>query len=186
VTPLGDSRSFSYDARIVVASQRPLSELVTAGRLRADLAMRFGGLTVAIPSLAQRRADIPTLFAHFLRENASGCVPSVSSKFYERLCVYEWPGNIRELELLARRMLALHGQSSLSVNELPETLAAPSPSYGQELSFETRDEEDLHRLQTALKQTGGNLKKAAALVSLSRARAYRLLGKQPSAEEGAE
>jgi DNA-binding NtrC family response regulator len=184
VTPLGESRSFAYDARIVVASQRPLSDLVAAGQLRQDLAMRLSGLTVSIPSLAKRRSDIPTLFAHFLRENASGPAPSVSGKFYERLCLHGWPGNIRELELLARRMLALHGKNPLSLNELPENFMASNGEEPAAFGFETRDEEDRHRLQTALKQTGGNLKKAAELVNLSRARAYRVLGKQPAPDQG--
>ncbi|MET0791837.1 MAG: sigma 54-interacting transcriptional regulator [Polyangiaceae bacterium] len=184
VTPLGGTRSFEYDARIVVASQRPLSELVTAGRFRPDLAMRLSGLTVLIPSLEQRRSDVPSLFAYFLREHASGGLVTASAKFYERLCLYGWPGNVRELELLARRMLALHRLQVLSISELPDEYA-PVASGDDSATpyFATRDEEDRHLLKQAIGQTGGNLKRAAKLSNLSRARAYRLLGKRSTAEE---
>jgi two-component system response regulator GlrR len=186
VTPLGDSRSVAYDSRIVVASQRPLSELVAEGRFRADLAMRLSGITIAISRLEQRRVDVPSLFDHFLREHASGSIPVTTGKFFERLCLHTWPGNIRELELLARRMLALHAHKTLSLSELPDEF---SPVIDQDdptrLGFQSRDEEDLHVLNAALARTGGNVKRAAELANLSRARAYRLLGKRPTPEQPA-
>ncbi|HKO51214.1 MAG TPA: sigma 54-interacting transcriptional regulator [Polyangiaceae bacterium] len=184
VTPLGDTRSFGFDARIVVASQWPLEELVASGQFREDLAMRLSGLTIEIPPLRQRRADIPSLYAHFLEEHSSGVVPTVSTQLYERLCVQHWPGNVRQLELLARRMLALRGCTSLSVNELPEQYALPNQIPDAEPIFESRDEGDYHALTLALARTGGNLKSAAQLANISRARAYRLLAKRSTGGEG--
>lgn len=179
ITPLGDSRAVSFDARIVVACQRPLMELVAEGRFREDLAMRVSGLTVSIPPLRERRAEIPSLFEHFLREHASGVFPSPTAKFYERLCLYSWPGNVRELELMARRMLALHGQTTLTELELPEQFALSSENDLP--TAQTRDEADRRLLNDALKRTGGNMKQAAGLANVSRARAYRLFGKRADA-----
>jgi DNA-binding NtrC family response regulator len=183
VTPLGDTRSFGFDARLVVASQRPLHDLVADGRFREDLAMRLNGLTVELPRLQQRRADIPSLFAHFLREHSSGAVPTVSSQFYERLCLHDWPGNVRQVELLARQMLALR-PNSLSVSELPDQFVIrPSIDDDAKPAFESRDEEDRHALKVALVQTDGNVKSAAQLANISRARAYRLLAKRSTDAE---
>lgn len=184
VTPLGESRTFSFDARIVVATQRPLLELVAAGRFRDDLAMRLSGLTVSIPALAQRRADIPTLFHHFLIEHSSGQCPSVSTKVYERLCLHDWPGNVRELELMARRMLTLHSAHTFTVDDLPPGFGAlPEIEREASLTFVSRDDEDRHNLDIAMRETGGNVKRAAELARLSRARAYRLLGKRTTDNE---
>ena len=183
VTPLGDSRAFGFDARLVVASQTPLRQLVEAGSFREDLAMRLDGLTIKLAPLTQRRGDIPTLFDYFLREHSSGAVPSVPASVYERLCLYGWPGNVRELELLARRLLALHADRPLSVADLPEQFDLSRPTSSGELAFQSRDDEDRHALNTALQQTGGNVKRAAELARLSRSRAYRLLGRRSASNE---
>jgi DNA-binding NtrC family response regulator len=187
VIPVGDTRAVAYDARIVVASQRSLHELATAGRFREDLAMRLSGLTVSVPSLGERLADIPTLFEYFLKQHASGNLPLVEARFYERLCLYAWPGNVRELELLARRMLVLHSEGPLLSAMLPAEFGAVSAENDStRLRFDSRDEEDRHVLRTALEQTGGNMKRAAELANISRARAYRLMGKDTSAESSLE
>jgi DNA-binding NtrC family response regulator len=178
VTPLGETRPIEFEARIVVAGQAPLSELVAAGKFRPDLAARLNGITIRLPSLQQRRGDVPALFFELLRQHSAGCPPAVSGELYERLCTYPWPGNVRELGLLVRRLLAVHGlEPRLAVQHLPEAFH-PDAGAGTRIpkrSHATRREHDLDRFTGALEETGGNVKRAAQVAGISRQRAYRLM-----------
>ncbi|HVR19316.1 MAG TPA: sigma 54-interacting transcriptional regulator, partial [Polyangiaceae bacterium] len=178
VLPLGETRSMPFDARVVAATQRPLDELVLDGSFRSDLAARLQGLIVTIPTLTERRRDIPALFHEFLREHSGGRPPPVSTRLYERLCLYDWPRNVRELELLARQLLFVHGlEPRLRRSHLPEQFKALVPLDGETVheGFANRDEYDFHRLTQALEDTGGNLTLAAKRGGISRQRAYRLM-----------
>ena len=185
-TSLGDSTPLRCDARFIVATQTPLQRLVDRGGFRADLANRLTGLVVNIPSLAERRADIPSLFLHFLALHSGGRPPRVCVRLFERLCLYAWPGNARELELLARNLLAMHGiEGMLHRSHLPEHLLDANASCGEELpassdNASTRNDYERERLELALRQSAGNVKAAAAKLGISRQRAYRLMSKERS------
>jgi hypothetical protein len=173
VTPVGHTRSVAFDARIVAACQRPLSELVELGAFRRDLATRLSGMVVDLPALKARRADVPALFWHFVRGSAGARLPAVSTRLYESLSLYDWPGNVRELELLARRLTAANEHEPvLRRSHLP-------PEFPR--AFEARSEDPraarvgLEELTAALAKTQGNVRDAAALVGMSRQRAYRLI-----------
>lgn len=180
VIGLGESASVSVDVRIVSASQRPLRELVAAGLVRQDLAARLNGLELRIPSLAARRADVPRLFSQFLKQQSGGRPPAVEARLIEALCLHDWPENVRELELLTRRLLAVHGhEPSLRRQHLPAELAALNEDAGgsQRPSSppQGRREHDLARLKKELESNGGNVKAAAEALGISRQRVYRLL-----------
>lgn len=180
VVGLGESAPVSVDVRLVSASQKPLAQLVGAGRLRQDLAARLSGLQIRIPSLSARRADIAPLFAQFLRYQTGGRAPAVESRLVELLCVHDWPQNVRELELLTRTLLAVHGHEPvLRRQHLPPDLLAP---FGQQDTQERpsqpprdRRQYDLERLKQELASNGGNVKAAAESLGISRQRVYRLL-----------
>ena len=178
VVPLGETKAVAIDTRVVVASQKPLSELVATGTFRADLAMRLSGVTVEVPPLRNRRADIPELFAEFLRRHSRKDQPGVGTKLYEQLCLYAWPGNVRELEILAQNLLARFSEASqLNQRHLPAHFGAPNETSDSEppRGSESRSEHDLRRLTSALERAGGNLKAAAEMTGISRQRAYRLM-----------
>ena len=84
-------------------------ESVRAGRFRADLLARLDGLTVRLPPLRERREDVLPLFSRLLADVGHGRAPAFDSEFAERLCLHDWPFNVRELVLLVRRLLTLHG-----------------------------------------------------------------------------
>ncbi|HET9957431.1 MAG TPA: sigma 54-interacting transcriptional regulator [Polyangiaceae bacterium] len=174
VQPLGEARALPIDVRLVVAAQRPLLDDVEAGRFRADLYARFNGVMVTLPELARRKSDVPSLFLRLLNRRLGAPPPPLDVLLVERLLLYGWPGNVRELELLARRMVGLHGhESRFSLSHLAGTalemnFVAPAP----ELS---RDERDVQALLSGLRSSHGNLSQAAALARVSRQRAYRLL-----------
>jgi DNA-binding NtrC family response regulator len=185
VTPLGETDSVPFDARLVVATQTPLDELVAQGSFRNDLAARLAGLTVRLPTLSARKADVPALFWQFLREHSGGRPPQVSSKLFERLCLHEWPGNVRELLLLARQLLAVHGMEPfLRRSHLPEELrGAKAASRDSDVAGlapreEDRSEYDLRRLRAAIREAGGNVTLAAERSGISRQRAYRLMARE--------
>ena len=178
VTGLGESSSTKVDVRIVSASQRPLPELVAQGRLRRDLAARLNGLELHIPALTDRRGDIARLFDQFLRRSSGGRVPTVEARVIEALCLHAWPENVRGLELVARRLLAVHGHEQvLRHQHLPAEIAILNEDkrITRSAPARSRREHDLARVQEALAKSGGNVRAVAAELGLSRQRIYRLL-----------
>jgi len=184
VAPLGEYSADSVDFRVVCASQGSLRAAVERGAFRADLYARLNGYTCSLPPLRSRRLDIPALFADFLQRFSGNRPPCVEVKLVERLCLHTWPNNVRELELLTRSLLALHGEAdTLRCGFLPEHLR---PKIDEEAGAAPisigRDEHDLGRLVEELRRTGSNVARAAARAGFSRQRAYRLM-KGSSASE---
>jgi transcriptional regulator of acetoin/glycerol metabolism len=188
VQPLGETRPVAIDVRIVVAGQQPLREVVRSGRFRADLLARLDGLTVRLPPLRDRREDALPLFSTLLQGLASGPLPALESDFAERLLRHDWPFNVRELVLLVRRLLTLHGgEVTLRAHHLPERIgdapavapsapADPSARRGPEPERPAPAESvELPALMVALRTSGGNVARAAAMLGISRQRAYRLM-----------
>jgi transcriptional regulator with AAA-type ATPase domain len=183
VQPLGEARPVPVDVRVVVAGQQSLMESARTGRFRADLLARLDGLTVKLPPLRARREDVVPLFSRFLESFGQRRAPAFESDLAERLCAHDWPFNVRELVLLARRMLALHEtETTLLAHHLPERIgqevaaagpprAAPQPPAGTAASEPVQ----LPTLVVALRSSGGNVARAAAILGISRQRAYRLM-----------
>ncbi len=194
VQPLGETRPVAIDVRIVVAGQQSLREVVRAGRFRADLLARLDGLTVRLPALRDRREDVLPLFSHLLKEQGGGRAPAIESDLAERLCLHDWPFNVRELVLLAKRLLTLHGtEATLRAHHLPERIgdgggaarssdraspvaptASATPKSPLPAAAATEPVE-LPTLVVALRASGGNVARAAAMLGISRQRAYRLM-----------
>ena len=130
VQPLGETRPVPINVRMVVAGQHSLMESARAGRFRPDLLARLDGLTVRLPPLRERREDVVPLFSRLLADVGHGRAPAFDSEVAERLCLYDWPFNVRELVLLVRRLLTLHGsESTLTAEHLPARIgeaAAPA------------------------------------------------------------
>jgi transcriptional regulator of acetoin/glycerol metabolism len=178
VVPLGSHQPVQVDLRVIAAAQKPLADYVAAGTFRQDLMMRLNGLSVRLPPLRERRLEIPALFSLFVRRAAQDRpVPAAEPKLIEALCAYAWPGNTRELELVAQRLVALsQGSGAMHRSDLPAELQ-PVHSTDVEGGSEpvSRSDYDLGRLARALNETEGNLTEAARRLGISRQRAYRLL-----------
>jgi transcriptional regulator with PAS, ATPase and Fis domain len=191
VQPLGETRPVPIDVRVVVAGQQPLMEVMRAGRFRADLLARLDGLTVRLPPLRARREDVLPMFSRLLEAHGQGQPPAIDVELAERLCLHDWPFNVRELVLLARRLLTLHGgESTLHAEHLPrrivEGLDLPAPnSAGKPVDHALpaapasarpmAEPVELPALVAALRTSGGNVARAAAILGISRQRAYRLM-----------
>ncbi|MEO8981229.1 MAG: sigma 54-interacting transcriptional regulator [Polyangiaceae bacterium] len=186
VTPLGETEPVSIDVRVVVATQKPLETLVAARQFRADLHARLAGLTVTLTPLNARGVDAPLLFRHFITANAVNGQPQLDVKLLEAIALYDWPHNVRELEQVARQLLAVHSlEPILKRAFLPTAISKRSECCivtDLEGEFPERRTHDLHRLARALEQTSGQVKAAAGLLGFSRQRAYRLLDGRPPAD----
>jgi two-component system NtrC family response regulator len=183
IQPLGETRPVHIDVRVVAASQEPLETAVAEGRFRADLLARLDGLTVKIPPLRQRREDIVPLFEHFISQHSGGHAPKIEGRLVEQLLLYDWPLNVRELLLLVRRLLAVHGgEPSLRHSFLPDRMRPHSDARSSVKAATRRptdDQDSLEALVDALRAYSGNVARAAEAVGISRSRAYRLLDAQP-------
>jgi DNA-binding NtrC family response regulator len=195
ILPLGESFPVSIDVRVLAATQIPLAELVRERRFRADLCARLDGLTILLPPLRERRQEIPFLFSYLLRLHSAGRAPEVEPRLVEQLCLYDWPFNVRELDLLVRRLLVLHGHDEClrrshlpphilnrsKVGEKPATdswaplASAAAPAANTPEAHRARRERELAQLTAALRTHNGSVARAAAAVGISRQRAYRLM-----------
>jgi len=189
IQPLGEARPVPVDVRVVVAGQQALGELVRAQRFRADLLARLDGLSVRLSPLRERREDVLPLFSRLLDSFAAGRTPAFETDFAERLCVHDWPFNVRELVFLVRRLIALHGpEKTLRAHHLPARMtetagAAPAPgatagdgtSDGEGAGAPLAEPVQLPALMVALRTSGGNVARAATILGISRQRAYRLM-----------
>ncbi|MEL0022511.1 MAG: sigma 54-interacting transcriptional regulator [Rickettsiales bacterium] len=139
-TTVGGRMPLRANARIVAATHRDLRTLVKQGVFREDLYYRLNVVPIRLPPLRERLEDVPELARHFLSQsNADGMSEKVLDQpAMERLKRYHWPGNIRELENLMRRLSALYAQDTVGVDAIEKELA---DSIGSESVSEFGEEE---------------------------------------------
>src|SRR5439155_1592930 len=178
IRPVGDNSDVDVDVRLVAATNRDLAAEVRAGRFREDLYYRLNVVEIRVPALRERREDVLPLADHFLRRFAaehSRPLPRLSADAKRRLSEYWFPGNVRELENLIERAVALSSGDEVTVDALPPVLRgngahALSPEGPLPEGFAL--EEYLARIQreltdTALTESGGVKKDAAARLGLT-------------------
>jgi DNA-binding NtrC family response regulator len=124
VRPLGSNRTVKIEARIIAASNQDLEVAVQRGEFRKDLYFRLNVVTLFLPPLRARKADIPLLVENFLEKIQSQGKPSftVSEKAINHLLAYDWPGNVRELENCIERAVALSSGPVLRIADLTANL----------------------------------------------------------------
>ena len=183
--PVGGTLDKHVDVRIVAATNRCLEDEVAAGRFREDLYYRVNVIEIALPALRERVDDIPLLVAHFIdkysRELARR-IDGFTPEAMDCLLGYAFPGNVRELENVVERAVALTAGPRMELESLPPSLLSPvSPTQAMQIPPEGIDLEevvnDFERtlLVEALRGAGGVKKRAAKLVGVSfRSFRYRL------------
>src|ERR1700722_2550845 len=170
---LGDTRETVSEARIVSSSNADLPALVTDGRFRADLYYRLNAIELRIPPLRARPEDIIPLAEHLLAQFARRIgqrTPLLMPAARAALCEHAWPGNIRELRNRVERALGLSGSmTQLSANALfPEKTLLEYPGNRIASLAEARERTERLQIEEAIRQTGGEIGKAAALLGVSR------------------
>jgi len=190
VDRLGDTWPLAVDVRVIATTNRSLRAQVEAGEFRADLFYRLHVVPLAIPPLRERRDDILALAEHFVRKHTDSGRPSaylISPEFAAQLQAYDWPGNIRELENVIRRSLALASGMTLAPQALEPSggRSAADKSTGLKPGV-TLQEVERQLLEATLDATGGNRTKAAELMGVSlrtvrnKIREYGMPARRPS------
>jgi two-component system, NtrC family, response regulator PilR len=184
---VGGNRETPVDVRIVSATNKDLGREVREGRFREDLYYRLNVVALEIPPLRQRRQDIPLLAQHFLRRYAQcfgRALQGFSREALAALESYDFPGNVRELENLVERAVALELGETLTPESLPEHLSRPNserrfqlpalPPAGLDLETVLATLERRY-LEEGLERSGGNKTEASRLLGLTfRSLRYRL------------
>jgi DNA-binding NtrC family response regulator len=181
VERVGDSKPVKFDVRVIAATNRDLRKMVREGSFREDLFYRLNVVPIPLPPLRTRREDIPTLAQHFVKKSCKhNGLPlrGLPQATVRALMAYDWPGNIRELENAIEHAVALSGRSSDIVPEMlpqdmtetrPTELMSPVTIPDVGLNF-TSVVSQLERelILRSLEKTGGNKRRAARLLNLSR------------------
>ena len=178
VRPVGSTEAKDIDVRVISATHRDLQELMTQGRFREDLYYRLNVVNIKLPTLDDRREDIPLLAAYFLRSIAQEV--DQERKVYapeavEMLVTAEWPGNIRQLYNVVRQNVALSRSPVISAELVQQSLGEHA---GKLASFtDARDEFTRNYLSQILQITMGNVSQAARLAKRNRTDFYKLLSR---------
>jgi DNA-binding NtrC family response regulator len=187
---LGSNRTLDLHARVICATNRDLATMSVDGRFRSDLFFRISVVSVHIPPLRERGDDLVLLAKQILADlapTAARRIDGFSGSAIAAIRRYAWPGNVRELRNAIEHAIVLGADSLIEPTDLPEPLGvlstdgeSPPPSSGDELSAYVRlparlDEIETLAIQIALKATGGNRTKAAALLGINRATLHRKL-----------
>jgi two-component system response regulator PilR (NtrC family) len=184
VRPIGSTEESDVDVRIIAATNKEFEKEIAEGRFREDLYYRLSVIPIQVPSLRERREDIPLLARHFLerfRKTMEKPIEAIAPEAMTRLEAYDWPGNVRELENTMERAVALESGKEISLRVLPDRIAGysgasignGSVSQTTELSDEGLDFEkemaDAERryLQAALTKAGGVRTRASELLKIS-------------------
>ena len=187
VKPVGGTKHLPIEVRIIAATNRILEEEIQAGRFREDLFYRLAVVPIRVPSLRERKSDIPLLVEHFLKKYSIMLgkeISEISSYALEVLMGYDFPGNVRELENIIERGVALETSSII----LPENLSLSGPlrnkkadAFADSAVVAAHDEEELFErgldavvadlektlISHALEKAGNSKTKAAELLKVS-------------------
>jgi two-component system, NtrC family, response regulator HydG len=180
---LGDSQARKSNARVIAATNRDPAEEVAAGRMREDLYYRLNIVHIQIPPLRERPVDIPALAEQLvgrLADRYQLATANLAPETVAALSAYRWPGNIRELENVLARALALRSGQDITVQDLPPELGkavVASPGAGlldQEPTLPLAEVERRYIVRV-LESTGGNKLRAAQILGIDRSTLHRKL-----------
>jgi DNA-binding NtrC family response regulator len=134
---VGGTRTFTVDARVILATNEDLTRAVAEGRFRQDLYYRVDVINVELPPLRERLSDIPLLARHFLerisRESGKH-VTGFTEAATSALQAHRWPGNVRELQNVLERAVLLGKKSTIDVEDFPASVAAGSPILSESIA----------------------------------------------------
>ncbi len=177
---LGGREPVKVDVRFIAATNRDIQSVLESGELRQDLYYRLNVVTLYLPPLSERKGDVHLLSYHFLKKYSTLMgkeVTEISEDVINMLSAYTFPGNIRELENIIERAVALCKGDTLQIAHLPEDLRGFSiktfrTSEGRMPSLE---EQEKNYILWVLNETGGNKSEAARILGIDRVSLWRKL-----------
>ena len=193
---VGGNRTIKVDIRVIAATKQDLAKEVAKGKFREDLFFRLSVVPIRVPSLRERKEDLPLLVRTFLERMHGGEPPPVDEATMASLMAHDWPGNVRELRnVLERgavlsgaggtqpvRLVALPGQAELETTAAPTQASAAPPDFDPQLSYRSnkeRWEHDFERryLTWLMARAQGNISRAAREADMDRKYLHKLLKK---------
>ena len=189
---VGDNHPINVDVRLVCATHRPLEEMAQAGEFREDLLFRINTFEITVPSLRERREDIPALVEHFVHRGRPHSPPQalvIAPAALESLVAHDWPGNIRELANVVEHALVLCDDLPLLTEHLPTRLSglrsvplvaagsvvAPVPPTTDSERTRTLREMEIEAILEGLERNGGNKPRTAEELGISLKTLYNKL-----------
>lgn len=200
-TRVGGNDKVRVDLRVISSTNRDLQDEIAEGRFREELYHRLNVVPIAVPSLAERREDIPVLAGHFIEQcnQAQGLpVRELTEEAVALMQTMTWPGNVRQLKNLVERVLILgDGTGPIEARELPQETAPGEDAEGRVVLSgtlatlplrEAREAFEREYLLTQINRFGGNISRTASFVGMERSALHRKLkslGVVTSAKSGA-
>jgi DNA-binding NtrC family response regulator len=185
---VGSPETRKVDVRVIAITSRNLHALMRERQFREDLYYRLSMIEIKLPSLAERREDLPLLQRYFLERLAAQYhkpIRGITRRAQTLLARYSWPGNVRELEnVLGDACMRVEGEV-IDVRDLPERLRVqPSQTAPEDEALLPLAELDRRHALRVLERVSGNKLRAAQILGISRATLYRLLGEPAAGEQG--
>ena len=183
VSPLGANKPVKVDVRIIAASNRNLSEEVHKGTFRDDLFYRLHVVPVHLPPLRERSEDILLLIDHFISAFSTEYKlepKTIAPEALNKLRLYAWPGNIRELQNVIERLFALCPSNEIGLADLPEQIAdsgSKPVAFQADTELPTLETMEKSLIAAALRNSHGNKNEAARSLGIDRQRLYRKIEK---------
>ena len=177
---VGATRAIDLDVRVIAATNRNLDDAIAKGIFRADLYHRLNVVTVTMPSLRERREDIPLLASYFTAKYAKACkrsVGGISPDARTLLQSYDWPGNVRELENAIEGAVVMGSTEAIVIEDLPERVleAANDPQLTSAKYYDAVKQAKRELILNALEQAKGNYTEAAKQLGVHPNNLHRLI-----------
>jgi DNA-binding NtrC family response regulator len=168
---VGGTQPIEADFRVIAATNRDLEAAIKSGDFREDLFYRLNVISFTMPSLSQRKEDIPLLAEHFLyrfSQETNKPVDSISREAMDEMMIYDWPGNIRELENAIERAVVVGRQREILPENLPIFCHDPAPAVR---AHSLKDVEKTH-IERVLTENQWNIARSAKILGIDRSTLY--------------
>lgn len=178
IQPIGSNKTIKVDVRLITATNENLQEVISQGNFREDIYHRINEFKIQVPPLRERNADLALFVNHFIKTSNTELdrkIERVSDEVMDIFHRYDWPGNLRELKNVIKRMVLLSGGKVAGKEFLPEemlfSLTQQNPARSSDLKvFQENNEKEM--ITQALIQTKNNKSKAARLLNIDRKTLY--------------
>lgn len=175
---VGGTSTISVDIRIIAATNRNIQESIQTQGFRKDLYYRLNVVSLDLPPLADRKGDVPLLAQHFLEKYSklmSRETPTISREIFDILKEYDFPGNVRELENIIERGMALATNNKMGIEHLPDDIREfkITTFRRKDGKLPTLEEQEIEYIKRVLAETGGNKTLAAETLGIDRVSLWR-------------